>query len=107
MKLPTSARTHQVSQRHAPPAMEDDGDHGDYISQLRAEFDSCDASASGLLGRDELTALCRKLRLEAHLQRLLDALLERRACGRVSPAPCPPRRWRSGSLSRVWSSGEL
>uniref|UniRef100_H2SR77 Ninein-like n=1 Tax=Takifugu rubripes TaxID=31033 RepID=H2SR77_TAKRU len=63
--------------------MEDD-DHGDYISQLRAEFDSCDSSASGFLDRDELTALCQKLHLESHLQQLLDTLLRRGACGRVN-----------------------
>lgn len=62
--------------------MEDD-DHGDYTSQLRAEFDSCDSSASGFLDRDELTALCQKLHLESHLQQLLDTLLGHRACGRV------------------------
>lgn len=63
--------------------MEDD-DHSHYISQLRAEFDSCDTSASGFLERDELTALCQKLHLEAHLQQLLDTLLGHRACGRVN-----------------------
>lgn len=62
--------------------MEND-DHSHYISQLRAEFDSCDTSASGFLDRDELTALCQKLHLEAHLQQLLDTLLGHRACGRV------------------------
>lgn len=62
--------------------MEDD-DHSEYISQLRAEFDSCDSSASGFLDRDDLTALCQKLHLESHLQQLLDTLLRRRACGRV------------------------
>lgn len=62
--------------------MEDD-DHSHYTSQLRAEFDSCDASASGFLDRDELTALCQKLHLEAHRQQLLDTLLGHRACGRV------------------------
>lgn len=63
--------------------MEDD-DHSHYISQLRAEFDSCDTSASGFLERDELTALCQKLHLEAHLQQLLDTLLGHRVCGRVN-----------------------
>lgn len=63
--------------------MKEDDDHGDYISQLRAEFDSCDASASGFLERDQLTALCQKLHLEAHLQPLLDALLGHGGAGRV------------------------
>lgn len=63
--------------------MKEDDDHGDYISQLRAEFDSCDASASGFLERDQLTALCHKLHLEAHLQPLLDALLGHGGGGRV------------------------
>lgn len=66
--------------------MEDD-DHSDYISQLRAEFDSCDTSASGFLDRDELTALCQKLRLESHLQQLLDTLLGHHTCGRVGVHP--------------------
>uniref|UniRef100_H3C8L9 Ninein-like n=1 Tax=Tetraodon nigroviridis TaxID=99883 RepID=H3C8L9_TETNG len=63
--------------------MEDD-DHERYISQLRLEFAGCDASASGSLGREELTALCHKLHLEAHLQPLLDTLLGQGHRGRVN-----------------------
>ena len=63
--------------------MTEDDDHSHYISQLRAEFDSCDASGSGFLDRDELTVLCQKLHLEAHLQQLLNMLLGHRTCGRV------------------------
>lgn len=66
--------------------MEDD-DHERYISQLRLEFAGCDASASGSLGREELTALCHKLHLEAHLQPLLDTLLGQGHRGRVNVAP--------------------
>lgn len=76
--------------------MAEDDDHSHYVSQLRAEFDSCDSSASGFLDRDELRALCQKLHLESHLQQLLDTLLRGRARGRghVRAAPTnaqPPR----------------
>ncbi|XP_069579861.1 ninein-like protein [Brachyistius frenatus] len=46
-----------------------------YVAQLKAEFDSCDTTASGFLDRDELTELCRKLQLDAQLDTLLDTLL--------------------------------
>lgn len=76
--------------------MVEDNEDSRYISRLRAEFDSCDTSASGLLDREELTALCQNLDLDAHLQQLLDTLLGHGACGRVKaptgctcwPSPC-------------------
>ncbi|CAL8297801.1 unnamed protein product [Merluccius merluccius] len=46
-----------------------------YVAQLKAEFDSCDATATGYLDKDELTELCHKLHLQAHLHLLLDSLL--------------------------------
>ncbi|XP_036979541.1 ninein-like protein isoform X1 [Acanthopagrus latus] len=55
-----------------------------YVAQLRAEFDSCDTTATGFLDRDELTALCRKLQLDAHLPLLLDTLLGERPYARVN-----------------------
>lgn len=82
----------------------EDGDHERYISQLRVAFASCDASASGSLDRDELTALCHKLHLEAHLQPLLDTLLGRGTRGRVKvhPLAVPPATCICVQLSRVW-----
>ncbi|XP_075941489.1 ninein-like protein [Anarhichas minor] len=44
-----------------------------YVSQLKGEFDSCDTTATGFLDQDELTELCRKLQLDAHL--VVDTLL--------------------------------
>uniref|UniRef100_A0A3Q2Z536 Ninein-like n=1 Tax=Hippocampus comes TaxID=109280 RepID=A0A3Q2Z536_HIPCM len=46
-----------------------------YVAQLKAEFDSCDTASSGFLGPQEVTALCRKLHLDAHLPLMLDSLL--------------------------------
>nr|XP_057915163.1 ninein-like protein [Doryrhamphus excisus] len=46
-----------------------------YVAQLKAEFDSCDTTSTGFLDREEVTALCRKLQLDAHLPLLLDSLL--------------------------------
>ncbi|XP_051935762.1 ninein-like protein [Hippocampus zosterae] len=48
-----------------------------YVAQLKAEFDSCDTASSGFLGPQEVTALCRKLHLDAHLPLMLDSLLGR------------------------------
>ncbi|CAB1416018.1 unnamed protein product [Pleuronectes platessa] len=50
-----------------------------YVAQLKAEFDGCDTTASGFLDREELTALGRKLQLDAHLPLLLRTLLGGRA----------------------------
>ncbi|KAM4730026.1 ninein-like protein isoform 4-T4 [Anableps anableps] len=55
-----------------------------YVAQLKAEFDSCDTTATGFLDREELTELSRKLQLDAHLPLLLDTLLGERPYGRVN-----------------------
>ncbi|KAM3862875.1 LOW QUALITY PROTEIN: ninein-like protein [Diretmus argenteus] len=55
-----------------------------YVAQLKAEFDSCDTTATGFLDKDELTALCRKLHLDAHLPLLLDTLLGPQHYARVN-----------------------
>lgn len=81
--------------------MMEDEDHSRFVSQLRAEFDGCDASASGFLDRDELTGLFQKLHLDAHLQQLLDTLLGQRACGRVSVDPL----WTTGSGVSILTTG--
>lgn len=81
--------------------MTEDEDHSRFVSQLRAEFDGCDASASGFLDRDELTGLFQKLHLDAHLQQLLDTLLGQRACGRVSVDTL----WTTGSGVSILTTG--
>ncbi|TKS65199.1 Ninein-like protein [Collichthys lucidus] len=58
-------------------------EHSRYVTQLKAEFDSCDTTATGFLDRDELTVLCQKLHLDAHLPLLLDTLLGERTYARV------------------------
>ncbi|XP_061823384.1 ninein-like protein isoform X1 [Nerophis lumbriciformis] len=55
-----------------------------YVAQLKAEFDSCDTTCRGFLDREEVTALCRKLQLDAHLPLLLDSLLGGGAYARVN-----------------------
>ncbi|XP_041866803.1 ninein-like protein isoform X2 [Melanotaenia boesemani] len=62
----------------------EEAEHSRYVTQLKAEFDSCDTTATGFLDRDELTELCRKLQLDAHLPLLLDTLLGERTYGRVN-----------------------
>lgn len=62
----------------------EEAEHSRYVSQLKAEFDSCDTTATGFLDREELTALCRKLQLDAHLPLLLATLLGERRYGRVT-----------------------
>lgn len=57
-----------------------------YVAQLKAEFDSCDTTATGFLDREELTVLCHKLQLDAHLPLLLDTLLGERTYARVGGA---------------------
>uniref|UniRef100_A0A1A8LFJ8 Ninein-like n=1 Tax=Nothobranchius pienaari TaxID=704102 RepID=A0A1A8LFJ8_9TELE len=64
--------------------MEEEEEHSRYVAQLKAEFDSCDTTATGFLYRDELTVLCRKLQLDAHLALLLDTLLGPQTYGRVN-----------------------
>ncbi|XP_070771860.1 ninein-like protein [Enoplosus armatus] len=62
----------------------EEAEHSRYVAQLKAEFDSCDTTATGFLDRDELTVLCRKLQLDAHLPLLLDTLLGERTYARVN-----------------------
>uniref|UniRef100_UPI0037E8D2BE ninein-like protein n=1 Tax=Semicossyphus pulcher TaxID=241346 RepID=UPI0037E8D2BE len=62
----------------------EEAEHSHYVAQLRAEFDSCDTTATGFLDREELTVLCRKLQLDAHLPLLLDTLLGERTYARVN-----------------------
>ncbi|XP_050932487.1 LOW QUALITY PROTEIN: ninein-like protein [Lates calcarifer] len=62
----------------------EEAEHSHYVAQLKAEFDSCDTTATGFLDREELTALCHKLQLDAHLPLLLDTLLGERTYGRVN-----------------------
>ncbi|XP_075902259.1 ninein-like protein isoform X6 [Nelusetta ayraudi] len=64
--------------------MEEGAEQHRYVSQLRAEFDSCDAAAAGVLDRDGLTELCRRLQLEEQLPLLQDTLLGAHTCGRVT-----------------------
>ncbi|KAK7148919.1 hypothetical protein R3I93_013060 [Phoxinus phoxinus] len=54
-----------------------------YVAQLKAEFDSCDTTGTGYLDKEELTALCHKLSLDAHLPLLLDTLLGTQNYARV------------------------
>ncbi|KAJ8014305.1 hypothetical protein DPEC_G00038870 [Dallia pectoralis] len=46
-----------------------------YVAQLKEEFDSCDTTGTGYLDKEELTALCHQLSLDAHLPLLLNTLL--------------------------------
>ncbi|KAG7999655.1 Ninein-like protein [Nibea albiflora] len=67
----------------------EEAEHSRYVTQLKAEFDSCDTTATGFLDRDELTALCQKLHLDAHLPLLLDTLLGERTYARALWPSCP------------------
>ncbi|XP_044228056.1 ninein-like protein isoform X1 [Thunnus albacares] len=62
----------------------EEAEHSSYVAQLKAEFDSCDTTSTGFLDREELTELCRKLQLDAHLPLLLDTLLGGRPYARVN-----------------------
>ncbi|KAM6996879.1 ninein-like protein isoform 1-T2 [Tautogolabrus adspersus] len=62
----------------------EEAEHSHYVDQLRAEFNSCDTTATGFLDREELTVLCRKLQLDAHLPLLLNTLLGARTYARVN-----------------------
>ncbi|KAL0964315.1 hypothetical protein UPYG_G00322150 [Umbra pygmaea] len=53
----------------------DEEEHNRYVAQLKEEFDSCDTTGTGYLDKEELSALCHKLSLEAHLPLLLNTLL--------------------------------
>nr|XP_055026810.1 ninein-like protein isoform X3 [Misgurnus anguillicaudatus] len=62
----------------------DDEEQSRYVAQLKAEFDSCDTTGTGYLDKEELTALCHKLSLDAHLPLLLDTLLGPQHYARVN-----------------------
>lgn len=53
----------------------DEEEQNRYVAQLKEEFDSCDTTGTGYLDKEELTVLCHKLHLDAHLPLLLDTLL--------------------------------
>ncbi|XP_053477149.1 ninein-like protein isoform X4 [Ictalurus furcatus] len=53
----------------------DEDEQNRYVTQLKEEFDSCDTTGTGYLDKEELTELCHKLSLDAHLPLLLDILL--------------------------------
>ncbi|XP_062851228.1 ninein-like protein [Trichomycterus rosablanca] len=53
----------------------DEAEQNRYVAQLKEEFDSCDTTGTGYLDKEELTVLCHKLSLDAHLPLLLDVLL--------------------------------
>ncbi|KAI1894481.1 hypothetical protein AGOR_G00116250 [Albula goreensis] len=66
-----------TTERSAPAACcgMDEEEQNRYVVQLKAEFDSCDTTGTGYLDKEELTTLCHKLHLEAHLPLLLGTLL--------------------------------
>ncbi|KAK6489830.1 ninein-like protein [Huso huso] len=53
----------------------DEAEQNRYVSQLKGVFDSCDTTGTGYLDQEELTELCHKLHLEAHVPVLLKTLL--------------------------------
>ncbi|XP_017318965.1 ninein-like protein isoform X4 [Ictalurus punctatus] len=62
----------------------DEDEQNRYVTQLKEEFDSCDTTGTGYLDKEELTELCHKLSLDAHLPLLLDILLGPRHYARVN-----------------------
>ncbi|KAF4105536.1 ninein-like protein isoform X1 [Onychostoma macrolepis] len=62
----------------------DEEEQNRYVAQLKSEFDSCDTTGTGYLDKQELTALCHKLSLDAHLPLLLDTLLGPQHYARVN-----------------------
>ncbi|XP_048863882.1 ninein-like protein isoform X2 [Brienomyrus brachyistius] len=76
-------RPHFGSVRVADWEMEDE-EQSRYVIQLKEEFDSCDSSGTGCLNKEELTALCHKLRLETQVPLLLATLLGPNHLGRVN-----------------------
>ncbi|XP_052007330.1 ninein-like protein isoform X2 [Xyrauchen texanus] len=62
----------------------DEEEQNRYVAQLKAEFDTCDTTGTGYLDKEELTALCHKLSLDAHLPLLLDTLLGPQHYARVN-----------------------
>ncbi|XP_039176790.1 ninein-like protein isoform X1 [Crotalus tigris] len=55
-----------------------------YTSQLKDVYDSCDATGTGYLDKEELTELCHKLHLERELPLLLETLLGNNQFTRVN-----------------------
>lgn len=53
----------------------DEEEQNRYVTQLKGEFNSCDTTGTGYLDKEELTVLCHKLHLDAHLPLLLNTLL--------------------------------
>ncbi|XP_064788323.1 ninein-like protein isoform X1 [Oncorhynchus masou masou] len=53
----------------------DEEEQNRYVAQLKEEFDSCDTTGTGYLDKEDLSSLCHKLSLDAHLPLLLDTLL--------------------------------
>lgn len=68
--------------------MEEGAEQHRYVSKLRAEFDTCDVAAAGVLDRNGLTELCRRLQLEEQLPLLQDTLLGAHTCGGVGHCAC-------------------
>ncbi|XP_031435369.1 ninein-like protein isoform X2 [Clupea harengus] len=62
----------------------DEEEQNRYVAQLKEEFDSCDTTGTGYLDKEELTVLCNKLHLDAHLSLLLDTLLGPQHYARVN-----------------------
>lgn len=62
----------------------DEEEQNRYVAQLKEEFDSCDTTGTGYLDKGELTVLCHKLHLDAHLPLLLDTLLGPQHYARVN-----------------------
>uniref|UniRef100_A0A8C6SLB7 EF-hand domain-containing protein n=1 Tax=Neogobius melanostomus TaxID=47308 RepID=A0A8C6SLB7_9GOBI len=56
----------------------EEAEQSEYVAQLKAEFDACDSTGSGFLDEDDLTKLCGRLHLDAHLRPLLERLLPQR-----------------------------
>ncbi|KAJ8359551.1 hypothetical protein SKAU_G00160760 [Synaphobranchus kaupii] len=73
-----------VALQHAVGWMMDEEEQNRYVVQLKEEFDGCDTTGTGYLDKEELTSLCTKLHLEAHLPLLLSTLLGPQHYSRVN-----------------------
>ncbi|XP_062375344.1 ninein-like protein [Sardina pilchardus] len=62
----------------------DEEEQNRYVAQLKEEFDSCDTTGTGYLDKEELSVLCQKLHLDAHLPLMLDTLLGPQHYARVN-----------------------
>ncbi|XP_067091721.1 ninein-like protein isoform X2 [Osmerus mordax] len=62
----------------------DEEEQNRYVAQLKEEFDGCDTTGTGYLDKEDLTVLCHKLHLDAHLPILLDTLLGPHHCARIN-----------------------